>query len=231
MTVHSPPKTAAVSIPISRPASTPISNRERRTQAQRRADTRGAILNAVVECIATSGFQGTTATEIARAAGVTWGAVQHHFGGKDGLLLAVVEDSIDRFAARLSKVPPLEAPLEQRVDAFVDAGWEHFRSPEYRSTFEILLNVLGRKDFDSKESWQLRMFGAWDSIWTQIFADAPLAKADRLMLEHYTISVLSGLATTRILAGSKTDLPDAELAMLRRTLLTELTKPTASESE
>jgi len=32
---------------------------------------------------------------------VTWGAVQHQFGGKGGLFLAVVEDSFARFAARL----------------------------------------------------------------------------------------------------------------------------------
>ena len=41
-----------------------------------------------VECIAELGFQRTTAQEITRRAGVTWGAVQHHFGDKDGILLA-----------------------------------------------------------------------------------------------------------------------------------------------
>lgn len=197
-------------------------DRVRRSQAQRRAETRAAILSAVVECIGQSGFQGTTATEIARASGVTWGAVQHHFGGKDGLLVAVVEDSIDRFAARLRTVPPQSAPLQERIDAFVAAAWEHFRSPDYRSTFEILLNVLSRKDLENHPSWQLRFFGDWDRIWMQVFADSSLKKNQRLMLEHYTISVLTGLAATQTLAGTDGELPDAELAMLRRTLYGEL---------
>ena len=50
-------------------------------------------MKAVVETIADVGFQKTTAAEIARRAGVTWGAVQHHFGGKEGILLAVLEAS------------------------------------------------------------------------------------------------------------------------------------------
>jgi len=60
--------------------------RARRTQAERTAATRERILAAVVESIAELGIQRTTASEIARRAGVTWGAVQHHFGAKHGIL-------------------------------------------------------------------------------------------------------------------------------------------------
>jgi hypothetical protein len=64
----------------------------RRTHAERSADTRARILAAVVECISEIGFQRTTASEIASRAGVTWGAVQHHLGGKDGILLGHATD-------------------------------------------------------------------------------------------------------------------------------------------
>jgi len=99
-----------------RPASGPP--RERRTQAERTAETRTRILEAVVESITEVGFGRTTASEIARRAGVTWGAVQHHFGGKDGILDAVLEDSFDRFAQRLADIP-LRAPLRERVSLFL----------------------------------------------------------------------------------------------------------------
>ena len=63
---------------------------ERRSHAERRAETRARIIEAVIESIAEVGFHRTTAVEITRRAGVTWGAVQHHFGDKDGILLAVL---------------------------------------------------------------------------------------------------------------------------------------------
>ena len=54
--------------------------RERRSQTERTAETRERVMAAVVESIAEVGYPKTTANEIARRAGVTWGAVQHHFG-------------------------------------------------------------------------------------------------------------------------------------------------------
>ena len=72
--------------------------RPRRSHSERTAKTRARVIAAVVESIDEVGFHRTTGSEIARRAGVTWGAVQHHFGGKDGMLAAVVEDSFNRFA-------------------------------------------------------------------------------------------------------------------------------------
>ena len=69
-----------------------IAIRGRRSQAERTARTRQQIVTAVFESIAAVGLARTTAVEITRRAGVTWGAVQHHFGGKDGMLIAAVEE-------------------------------------------------------------------------------------------------------------------------------------------
>jgi AcrR family transcriptional regulator len=196
--------------------------RERRSHAERTARTRARVIDAVVESIADVGFQRTTATEIAARAGVTWGAVQHHFGGKDGLLVAVLEHSFNRFAERLDDIPVEDATLEKRAALFVDRAWEHFRSRLYRSTFEILLNHLGREDLHDEPSWQMRMFRAWDRIWMGLFGDAAIPRRRQLVLQHYTISVLSGLASTLILEGGAARLREPELDLLKRTLATEL---------
>ena len=95
-------------------------------------------MSAVVESIAELGFKRSTASEIARRSGLTWGAVQHHFGGKDGILAAVLEDSFNRFAERLADIASEGVPLAERVELFVDRAWEHFASAHFRSTFEIL---------------------------------------------------------------------------------------------
>ncbi|MBW2316869.1 MAG: helix-turn-helix transcriptional regulator [Deltaproteobacteria bacterium] len=95
------------------------------------------------ESVAEVGFARTTASEIARRAGVTWGAVQHHFGGKDGMLTAVLEGSFNRFAERVESVPR-EGPLEKRVSLFVDRAWDHYSSADYRTANEILLHFHAR---------------------------------------------------------------------------------------
>ena len=123
-------------------ARTPAPSRPRRSHAERTAETRSRVKAAVIESIAEVGYQKTTGAEIARRAGVTWGAVQHHFGSKDGILAAVLEDSFNRFASGLAEAFEVlgeGAPLEKRIETFIDAAWDHFGGSYYRATFEILL--------------------------------------------------------------------------------------------
>ncbi|MEM7412687.1 MAG: TetR/AcrR family transcriptional regulator [Myxococcota bacterium] len=193
----------------------------RRTQAERTASTRGRILRAAVESLAQVGYQRTTANEITRRAGVTWGAVQHHFGDKEGILDAVIEASFERFEARLGDFPGADTPLEARVAHFVDRAWEHFGSAEYRSTFEILANhARGLADADPPP-WHAHMFRSWDRVWSQFFADAALPRRRQVALQTHTIAVLTGMASLDML-GRTTDVTRAELDLLKRTLLREM---------
>lgn len=63
----------------------------RRTQAERRESTRAALVAAARELFATKGYAGAGREEIVERAGVTRGALQHHFGTKEDLFLAVFE--------------------------------------------------------------------------------------------------------------------------------------------
>lgn len=192
--------------------------RPRRTHAERTAETRSRIMNAVVETIADLGFQRTTAAEIARRAGVTWGAVQHHFGGKDGILLAVLEDSFGRFADRLSSIDRQSGSLDQRVSQFIDLAWDHFSSDDYRSSFEILLNFSEETADSGDGLWQSEMLKAWNTIWGELFSEAKLSPRRTLVLQHYTISVLSGLASMRMIEGPTARIRGEELDLLKETL-------------
>ncbi len=211
-------------MPPSAPVRLPRRPPARRSHAERTAETRARIVAAVLESIAEVGFQRTTATEIARRAGVTWGAVRHHFGGKHGLLVAVVEDSFNRFAARLADVPAGGADLAERARRFVERAWQHFASPEYRSTFEILLNELGSEAEADAPSWQQEMFRAWDRVWLRLFQDAPISRRRHRLLEHYAIATLSGMASTLMLEGPGAALPPGELDLLTDTLARELSR-------
>jgi AcrR family transcriptional regulator len=197
----------------------------RRTQAERRHETRSKIVEAVVASIAEVGFQRTTATRIAARAGVTWGAVQHHYGGKDGILVAVLDDTFARFAAHFDDMPdPAATPLATRARLFVERAWAHFGSAHFRSMFEILLQAFGGDDGerDTPGEQQLRLHDGLDRLWRRIFPDAPLPRQRRTALESYTIATLMGLALQLAIAGGPSPQPKAEIALLARTLATEL---------
>lgn len=65
---------------------------ERRKQADRSAATREALLSSARYLFAIKGYAGTARDEIVADAGVTRGALQHHFGDKASLFRAVYEE-------------------------------------------------------------------------------------------------------------------------------------------
>lgn len=99
----------------------------RRTQASRRAATRAALLDAARELFAERGFAGAGREEIVARAGVTRGALYHHFASKEALFQAVYEQVEDELtaevaAAALAVGDDAMAQLRAGSLAFLDAA-------------------------------------------------------------------------------------------------------------
>jgi AcrR family transcriptional regulator len=68
---------------------------ERRTQAERRAATEGAVLQAAAELIAELGIERTSLRGIGERAGVSRAMPAYHFGSKDALITRIAERGHD----------------------------------------------------------------------------------------------------------------------------------------
>ena len=106
----------------------------RRTQAQRTETTRQALIDAARALFTERGYDAVSAEEIVRAAGVSRGALYHHFGGKAELLEAVyarLEAESTERVARIVLGSELESPLEA-MRAGVEAFLDECAEPELR---------------------------------------------------------------------------------------------------
>jgi AcrR family transcriptional regulator len=117
----------------------------RRTSAPRKRgdDTRAKIIDETVRCIMEEGFAAATAKHVAERAGVTWGVIQYHFGDRNGLLMAVVDDGVARLVDSLSSADVSELPLRERIEVVVDIAWSCYSSPTSMAAFEILRATRG----------------------------------------------------------------------------------------
>jgi AcrR family transcriptional regulator len=68
-----------------------LSLRERPTQAERRARSRGALLESAARGLSRHGYGNLVLEDVAREAGYTRGALYHQFKDKEDLALAVIE--------------------------------------------------------------------------------------------------------------------------------------------
>jgi len=124
----------------------------RRTQAERRADTQRSLVAAARRLFAQKGYAATSTPEIVAAAGVTRGALYHHYADKLALFETVVAQehallamAINAATAGDDQTGPVKA-LVAGGDAFLDA----MQDPGRR---QILLvdapAVLGRDKLDA----------------------------------------------------------------------------------
>src|SRR5918999_1735703 len=94
-------------------------------KAQRSEATRGALTAAARQLFAERGYAGVGTEEIVQRAGVTRGALYHHFSDKEDLMRAVLHD-LSRELAEASATAALKETDQWRqilaaVDAFLDA--------------------------------------------------------------------------------------------------------------
>ncbi|HEX7131608.1 MAG TPA: TetR/AcrR family transcriptional regulator [Iamia sp.] len=103
----------------------------------RGVERRRAIVAAATEHFAREGYRGTGIAAIAKEAGVTTGGVLHHFGSKEGLLVAVLQQR-DRDAVAAFRAAP-RATVADELDAWVDvATWNEDR-PAVTALYTVLL--------------------------------------------------------------------------------------------
>lgn len=113
-------------------------------QAAKSKATQEKIISAAISLITEIGFSAASSTQIAKRAGVTWGAVQHHFGNKEDILEEVLKRSHLKFHETLSASRFTTGTPQRRVAKYIDAAWYHYQGEEYMATLEILLATRGK---------------------------------------------------------------------------------------
>ena len=128
-------------------------------QAQKSAMTRDRILDAAINCFIELGYTNVTTAKVASSAGVSRGAMLHHFPSKTELIQAAVEYLHDKlledYTARVTSIPPA-LKGSQRRRAGLDAYWDHLTGDLFVVYHELC--VASRTDPELKfilESSQL----------------------------------------------------------------------------
>lgn len=105
-------------------------------QAERTAATRQRLMEATIDCLVTYGWSGTTTTLVSETAGVSRGAMLHHFPSKHDLVVAAVEHLMQRRIEELEARVD-ELPAEGRMRAALDLAAEHFTSDIFQAALEL----------------------------------------------------------------------------------------------
>lgn len=97
-----------------------------------------------MECLVDLGWSGTSTTEVARRAGVSRGAQQHHYPTKMVLVAASLEHLLERQRLAYETAFAVLPPQRRNVEGALDLLWEVFRGRPAKALLELA--VAARTD-------------------------------------------------------------------------------------
>ena len=118
----------------------------RRSQAERTAATSASLIAATISSLHEKGYAATSTTSVATRAGVSRGAMLHHYPTKVHLMAATV------YATYASDVAAYEAIIREvgdgddRLDRLIDTAWSCFKSPSGIAQTEVWMATRSDPD-------------------------------------------------------------------------------------
>jgi AcrR family transcriptional regulator len=125
--------------------------RTRRTQAERRAATRSALLDATIDALVEYGYANVTSAQIVQRAGVSRGAQAHYFSTKAELVVEALRHLSEKLITELKAEPIKSAGTEKaRYAAILDRLWALHHEPIFIAALELW--TAARTDLELRES-------------------------------------------------------------------------------
>ena len=196
----------------------------RRTQTERSAATRTAIMTATIELLVEYGHANITMEDIASRANVTRGAVHHHFETREDLWAATQRELMARMDDDLNFQHAAKLDVTERINIVLDSYWSVFGGPLFLASLEI--RAFGRLNLKLRKRIQdeFEITGNnRDRIWVEVFKDIGLSPEELRMIRILMLDLLRGFALRRITQGVES-ISDDEIAAAKKMIAALLLK-------
>jgi TetR/AcrR family transcriptional regulator, regulator of cefoperazone and chloramphenicol sensitivity len=103
--------------------------------------SRQRVIDAAIACILDQGFYRASTNAIAERAGVSWGVIQYHFGNRETLMLAVLQEGAQRLNDILLAADITGDAIAERVAQYMDILAKYYGSVDYLAFTQVLTNL------------------------------------------------------------------------------------------
>lgn len=168
-------------------------------QAQKSASTRKLIVEAALNCLIKYGYSQTTTPRIAEEAGLSRGAMMHHFSNRLTVIQAAIEylhtKRLRAFRRAVSTLPENEPHLHDALRAY----WRQVTHPLFVAFHELAVASRTDKDLEkillpAKQAF----YQEWYRLAIDLFPEWQSDMANFNLALNLVQSTLEGLALNRI---------------------------------
>lgn len=182
-----------------KPSITNRTGAARRSQEERSRDARAKLLKATIAVLVERGYGGLSTKEVAARAGLSSGALAHHFAAKADLVIAatttVYEEAITRGQRVAMSVRAIRNPIRGFIE---DCASVYFEWP-----FLAALEVLVAARSDAALMKQIlpvmrRYREVTNVVWLDVFRRSAIPDAQCELLLNLTLNMVRGMAVNSL---------------------------------
>jgi len=177
---------------------------EKNKQQAKSLKTRDKILSATIDCIFEKGLMNTSTHDIYKRAGISRGAMQHHYPTKEALLHAAYKELLETEVGKLRDAASVFNSSGISIDDFIDQMWARFSVESFSITLDYF--AVARTDEVLKKNVQKarkQYDEALEDIWMQYFAGQETSEKKLLALLGMTINLFRGMSLQMLVQPDK----------------------------
>lgn len=172
---------------------------QRQTQEERSRQTQAKIMRGTLECILEKGIRATSTVDVARQAGVSRGALMHHYPSKEALMQAALEDLLNHEVVSVKEMADGIKAGTLDFDTLIDTLHDHFKGNLYMVTLEYL--TAARTDESIKEVLEplaARFNASLEAIWEQLLISTRHSSHEKRVALNATLCMMRGMGAQSI---------------------------------
>lgn len=171
-----------------------------RTQEERTSATRARLVEATLDLLLSKGYAGTTTVDIAARAGLTRGALAHHYAGKDELVVEAFDRHLTIVTQEIRTYATLVRDGSLSLDDFIDRVWTIFSGRFFMLTLEEVTAARHNDFLRVRLVARTRDFhDSLDAIWRQFFDETGLNPLEIEVMLNATLCLLRGMGVQTVL--------------------------------
>jgi len=174
-----------------------------RSRAERASATRRHLISTTIEVVRTRSYGAASLFEVAKAAGVTPGALQHHFGSRAVLMLEVLRSIVEASDGSGPAWPDATLPLPERARRYVQALWARvYEPPRFLAAWSVYFGAASEEDLQPRiVELRGQLSRMLRQRFVQVFPEAR-GRAGLAAFVDLVLSALRGMGVVRLFGAN-----------------------------
>jgi AcrR family transcriptional regulator len=171
----------------------------RRTQEDRSREAREKILAATIDVLMQRGYGGLTTKEVATQAGVSNGALMHHYANKAELVVAATAEVYEEWSRRGQRIAKSAKALENPVEGFITDCMSVYFDWPFIAALEVIMVARTDEELMTRILPVMEHYRATtNQLWLQVFKEAGLSATEAKTVLNLTLNIVRGMAVNRL---------------------------------